>query len=222
MATHLSDPTKILVIFDLDFTLIDNSVAICNAFNYTAKAFQREPFQKAQIMSKIGIPLKEMFLPFLGADDAEKAVQIFRDYYRTHFSEGLKLIPGVKGLLKQLKKIGYNLALLTSKKTELAEQVLEYLKIKTYFPVIIGEQKEFKPKPDPASVKYIISRFSNIRKVFMIGDHPIDCLTAQNAGIQFIGVLTGIHSEEDFQNCMMKGLVFLKSVQWLNPALNLI
>ncbi|MDD1778236.1 MAG: HAD family hydrolase [Candidatus Helarchaeota archaeon] len=218
----MSDPTKILVIFDLDFTLIDNSVAICNAFNNVAKAFQRKPFQKAQIMEMIGIPLKEMFLSFLGTEDAEKAVQIFRDYYQTHFSEGLKLIPGAKGILQKLKKFGYNLALLTSKKTELAEKVLEYLKIKIYFAVIVGEQKEFKPKPDPASINYIMSKFSNVEKAFMVGDHPIDCLTARNAGIHFIGVLTGNHTEQDFQNCIKKDIILLKSVQWLNPASNLI
>jgi phosphoglycolate phosphatase len=218
----LSDPTKILVIFDLDFTLIDNSIAICNAFNHAAKAFQREPFQKAQIMGMIGIPLKEMFLSFLGTEDADKAVLVFREYYQTHFSEGLIFIPGALNLLKNLKKLGYQLAVLTSKKTELAEKVLEYIHIKKYFRVFLGEQKEFEPKPNPASVKYIISKCTNVEKVFLIGDHPIDCLTAQNAGINFIGVLTGNHTEKDFHNCIDRSIILLKSVQEIDPVRHLI
>jgi len=222
MAKTLSDPTKILVIFDLDFTLIDNCVAIRNAFNYAAEALDIKPLDQKQIRANIGIPLKEMFLPYLDSEGAEKAVNYFREYYREHFFEGVKFIPGATALLRKLKKIGYNLALLTSKKTELAEKLLDYLMIKTCFSVIVGEQREFEPKPNPASVHYIISKFPEVEKAFLIGDHPIDCLTAQNAGINFIGVLTGSHSKEDFHICTAKNIIFLKSVREINPVLHLI
>ncbi len=67
-----------------------------------------------------------------------------------------------------------------------------------------------------------IQQSCNRRISIFRGDHPIDCLTALNAGIQFIGVLTGFHSEGDFRSCMLKNIIFLKSEQFLNPALNLL
>jgi len=222
LAKALSEPTKVLVIFDLDFTLIDNSIAICNAFNYALKTLHVKPLKKKQIRANIGIPLKEMFLPYVHSEDAEKAVELFREYYGERFFEGVELIPGATALLRHLKELDFNLALLTSKKTELAKKLLEYLKIKNYFSIIIGEQKEFAPKPNPASIYYIISKFPNIKKTFLIGDHPIDCLSAQNAGINFIGVLSGNYSKKDFQSCTKKNLIFLKSVREINPALHLI
>lgn len=217
----LSVPTKILVIFDLDFTLIDNSFTICKSFEYALNQFQITPPKKEQIKMKIGIPLKEMFLDILDDKNAEKAVHLFREYYGVHFFEGVKFLPGAKELLDKLKDLGYRLALLTSKKTDLAIKLLEYYDLKTYFEYILGEQQEFKPKPHPASIFHIISKFSKMEKVFMVGDHTVDCLAAKNAGINFIGVLTGNTTERELKNCAGKDAFILKSVKDVDPSKHL-
>ncbi|MFX1294036.1 MAG: HAD family hydrolase [Promethearchaeota archaeon] len=218
----MSNPIKTLVIFDLDFTLIDNSFTICKAFNHALSHFQIKPVEKELIIKKIGIPLKEMFLDYLDDEKAEKAIYIFRKYYSIHFFEGVKFIPGAVEILKKLKELGYRIALLTSKKTDLAIKLLEYVGIKNYFEFILGEQKEFKLKPDPTSIKYLFSKFSEIDETFMIGDHVVDCITARNAGIKFIGVLTGNTSLEELQKCAGKNAILLKSIKELNPSRHLI
>ena len=105
----MSDPTKILIIFDLDFTLIDNSTAICNSFNYALRKSNKEPLERTIIIKKVGIPLLDMFLDYLDEGAAKGAVLSFREYYGKNFFEDVKIIPGVIDLLKNLNNIRYNL-----------------------------------------------------------------------------------------------------------------
>ncbi|MHA1277155.1 MAG: HAD family hydrolase [Candidatus Helarchaeota archaeon] len=218
----MSSHAKILVIFDLDFTLIDNSLTICKAFEYTLAKFQITPPARGLIIQMIGIPLKEMFSDYLHARNIEMAIHHFREYYSAHYYEDVKLIPGAIDLLKKLKAFGYRMALLTSKKTELAKKLLEYYHLKQYFEIIIGEQKELKPKPAPDSLKYILSKFAGIKKAFMIGDHLVDCLAAKKAGVQFIGVLTGNTSFQELQKCAGESPILLDSIAQLDPKQHLI
>lgn len=214
----MRDPTKILIIFDLDFTLIDNSFTICNSFIHALELFKVPPPEKARIIQKIGVPLKDMFLDYLDEPNAKKAVQLFRDYYSVHFFEGVELIPGAIALLKELKEQGYRLALLTSKKTDLAIKLMDRIDLKQYFEFILGEQPEFKPKPDPASIFHIMARFPETNRAYMVGDHIVDCMAAQNSSIKFIGVLTGITSEKEFRNYADKDTIILESVKDILPS----
>ena len=210
------------MIFDLDFTLIDNSFTICKAFYFALDSFQVPLPPQERILAKIGIPLKEMFLEYLSAADAEKAKNLFREYYKTHYYEGVKFIPGALEVLEKLKGLGYFLAILTSKKTEYAKKLLEYLQLNKYFSYILGEQEDMAPKPNPAQLKYIISKFPTMERVFMIGDHLVDCLAARFAGIPFIGVLTGNTTEQELRKCAGPSAFLLKSIADLDPSQHLI
>ncbi|MFX1298513.1 MAG: HAD family hydrolase [Promethearchaeota archaeon] len=218
----MSDLTKILVIFDLDFTLIDNSFAICNAFNYALNFFNINPIANDIIIKKIGIPLKDMFLDYLNEENAEKGVLLFREYYSTHFFEGVKIIPGALELLIRLKESGYQLALLTSKKTKYALKLLEHIDLKKYFGFILGEEDYIKSKPDPAPIITARAHFPNVDKAFMVGDHIVDCLAAKNANVAFIGVLTGTTTKEEFKGCAGPNIAVLKSVKEIIPSKHLI
>jgi HAD superfamily hydrolase (TIGR01549 family) len=217
VAKILPDPSKILVIFDLDFTLIDNSYIICKSFEFALRQFNVELPNRARIIKKIGIPLKEMFLEYLEPTEAERAVLAFREYYGEHFFEKVQIIPGAVELLETLSRRQCQLALLTSKKTALAKRLLQRIGFAKYFKFILGEQQEFKPKPDPASLYHIISHFPNIEKAYMIGDHLVDCQAARRAGINFIGVLTGNTPEVELQSCAGEGALILASVEDIVP-----
>ncbi len=218
----MADPTRILVIFDLDFTLIDNSITICKAFEYAFAKFQVSIPERATIMKTIGIPLKDMFLDYLADDDAEKAVTYFREYYKSHYFEDVKFIPGALDVLRQLKALGYQMALLTSKRTDLAVKLLEYYQLKQYFEVILGEQKEFRPKPAPDSLHYILAQFPGIDKAFMVGDHIVDCLASRSAGIGFIGVLTGNTTMQQLRDCAGNKAIILENIARIKPMIHLI
>lgn len=217
----MSDPTTILVIFDLDFTLIDNSYAICQAFIHALQQFSVTPPKVEYIIAKIGIPLKEMFLEYLSAEKAQKAVTYFREHYASHFFENLTCISGAIDLLNDLRDLGYRIALLTSKKTEFAKKLLHHIKMDHYFAYVLGEQEDIAPKPSPASIKFIVAQFSGIQKVYMIGDHVVDCLASKRAGIGFIGVLSGNTPEADLRACAGEASVILETVRDIIPQIHL-
>ena len=56
----------------------------------------------------------------------------------------------------------------------------------------------------------------------MIGDHVVDCLAAKEAGINFIGVLTGNTPEKDLRHCAGKDAPILKSIKDIVPSRHLI
>ncbi len=218
----MSDPTKILVIFDLDFTLIDNSIAIYNAFKYAFSHFQVNQLDNGELIKKIGLSLKTVFLDYLDEARAEKAVQLFREYYSVHFFEGIKFLPGAIDILETLSKLGYKLALSTSKKTDLAIKLVEHIGLKKYFSFVLGDQEGIEPKPSPDPLKYIISQFPGIIKAYMIGDHLVDLISAQKAQINFIGVLTGNTSEKEFRKYARRNTIIIQSVKDIRPSRHLI
>ncbi|MHA1266145.1 MAG: HAD family hydrolase [Candidatus Helarchaeota archaeon] len=218
----MNDPAHILIIFDLDFTLIDNSYVIINAFNYALRQFHHPPPNPSKIRQKIGTPLQEMFLEYLPEPAIDSAVKFFRDYYESHFYEKVRILPGVLPLLKKLQRCGYKLAILTAKRTDLAICLLNHIGLAKYFDLILGEEKTIPPKPDPASIHFIISQFPGIQKVFMVGDHIVDCLAAKRAGISFIGVQTGTTTEEMLQQCVDHTGFILKNLQEFDPSMHLI
>lgn len=57
----LKENKKIVLSFDLDFTLIDNREGIVNSFNYALKKFNLPEIRNLEIEKMIGTPLDEMF-----------------------------------------------------------------------------------------------------------------------------------------------------------------
>ena len=58
----------------------------------------------------------------------------------------------------------------------------------------------------------------NAEEVVMVGDHPVDALCARNAGIRFVGVLTGSWRKEQTEQL---GSVVIPSVKELPDLLDI-
>ncbi len=75
------------------------------------------------------------------------------------------------------------------------------------------------PKPDPSQIYWLIERMKvSSHEVVMVGDHPVDALCARNAGIAFVGVLTGSWSEEQTKQL---GSTVIRSVKELPDLLGI-
>ncbi|MHA2035526.1 MAG: HAD hydrolase-like protein, partial [Promethearchaeota archaeon] len=86
---------KIILSFDLDFTLINNKKGIVNSFNYALRKFNIPKVGKPIIEKMIGIPLNDMFAKFTELDPS-KLSYAFREYYGAKGIHQSKLLPGVK------------------------------------------------------------------------------------------------------------------------------
>lgn len=187
---------KIVLSFDLDNTLINNRKGIVNSFNYALKKFNFPKMERITILKMIGTPLEEMFASVSNLNPSILA-KAFREYYGTEGIYQSKLLPGVKKKLLELKEYNFSLGIITSKKQEMAEKIVKYLKIYSFFDFILGETEDRKNlgKLDPKLKEILLDNYPNNKFIIIIiGDHPKDVMLSNNLNCPFIGVLTGNHS----------------------------
>ncbi len=206
---------KIILSFDLDNTLINNREGIVASFNYALDKFNLSKLEKSEIESMIGTPLNEMFARVTNKDPSELS-SAFREYYGTKGIYQAYLLPGIKSKLEELKKLSFTLGIITSKKQEMAERIIEILKIEGYFDYIIGETEDRKElgKLDP-NLKILLNKKYPGYKIIVIGDHPKDVMLSNNLNCPFIGVLTGHHSTKQLKKLKKGKFLAINSVREL-------
>ncbi|MFX1375686.1 MAG: HAD family hydrolase [Promethearchaeota archaeon] len=183
---------NIILSFDLDYTLINNTKGIVNSFNFALREFNLPEVSKTIIQEMIGLPLNDMFVRFTESDPSKLSSK-FRKYYSAKGIYQSKLLSGVKSKLKELKSSNFKLGIITSKKQSIAFKVIEFLKIDGFFEYIIGETEKIKSKLDPNLTQFL-SRTYPESNFIVIGDHPKDAMLAKKLKCPFIGVLTGFHT----------------------------
>lgn len=208
---------KILLSFDLDFTLIDNWEGIINSFNYSMEKHHLDYLDESLIKDLIGTPLEDIYNKLTIIDPLIMAAS-FREYYARQGIYQAKIFPGVIDKLKQLQRAGFNLGVVTSKKQEMTEKLIKILKIETFFDYIIGEGKIMRSKMDPNLKKVLKDKYPNHFFV-IIGDHPHDRALAEMLDCPFIGVLTGFHTGEQLERDSKVRCIILKSVNEITPML---
>lgn len=180
-----------LVIFDLDFTLIDAEKTIRKCLEYSMKK-TGEKASVETIMAYIGIPLEDMIAKG-GVKDAKKVADAYRELYGKIYLKETFLYPGVKEKLEEMHSKGIALALMTAKGQKFADGLLRHFGLMKMFSVVLGAQPGLKPKPAPDGINKIVEKVGVEKgKTFMVGDTEIDILAAENAGVNAIGVLTGL------------------------------
>jgi len=187
------------IIFDLDGTLIDSSVAVVEAFN---GALGRKGYAAAPadaICAAIGNPLPVMFAPHVPAgQDLNEMVALYRECYSPIYLEKTRLIDGVAEALAGLSRAGFALGIATTKPRYFTEPILTHLGVRGYFSAIVGAEdvKNLKPAPDTLiRAMEILGR--NSGETIFVGDTPLDIGAARAAGVPVACVLTG-HTPPEF------------------------
>ncbi|HUY70257.1 MAG TPA: HAD family hydrolase [Candidatus Baltobacteraceae bacterium] len=185
-----------LVIFDLDGTLIDNRDAIVYAYREMLKEFNYNPPKLEWIYTRIGLPLDATFRIIsnnAGEDVINKMIDSFRDHYIRNCDHGVRMLDGAKELLSYLKNNGFKVGLATTKGDAGLQELLRRMKIDHFFDLAVGLSKEFRPKPDPSMLLYIMDKLSVDRsRTLYVGDTPVDVAAARNANVKSVAVATGM------------------------------
>lgn len=105
----------------------------------------------------------------------------------------LRILPGVEKLLKKLKDEKVLMAVVTSDALKNTREVLEALKVFSFFPVIIGRESTAESKESGVPAKVAVSELGiDPQAAVAIGDAPVDVVMAQQAGLQAaVAVATG-------------------------------
>ena len=183
-----------ILMFDLDGTLTDPKEGITKSFQYALECCGiKEDLENLNRV--IGPPLIDSFMEFYSFD-REKGMYAVEKYRERFSKTGIHenaLYPGIKELLRDLKKIGKTVALATSKPIIFAEQILEEFKIGEYFDVKVGSELDGRLSYKNEVIGEVLRRLGNPPKdsALMIGDRKQDIEGAKALGVHSLGVRFG-------------------------------
>lgn len=200
------------VLFDLDGTLLDTLQDLAAAGNHTLTTMHlpTHPVEDYRHMVGGGVPnLIEKILPPENRGEGTKsiALSLFSKYYGEHKNDLTKPYPGILPMLTALKQAGVQMGVLSNKADHFVQEIVE-----DYFPntfaITLGLREDFAPKPDPASVYYVMQQLgANPASTLYCGDSDVDMITARNAGLAGCGVLWGFRDKKELSSAGASFLV---------------
>jgi phosphoglycolate phosphatase len=180
--------------------LLDSFEAINDAFDAVFSKFQNREITYEESNSYVGVPLEGLLGKLFGKENEEESIKIFRRRYQEVCFDKTSLIKGAKELLVMLKEQNKTLSVATNKTGSISRELLEHLGVKEYFKYIYGVFDGLEGKPSPEMINKIVERTA-IPKIstILIGDSPIDIMTAKNAGIHICSVASGNHKYDELK-----------------------
>jgi phosphoglycolate phosphatase len=189
-----------LLIFDLDGTLIDSRLDLAHAVNATRAQAGRGPLPHEQIFSFVGngapVLIKRSMGPDASDEEVRNALEFFLDYYRHHALDYTVLYPGIHDALNLLYRSGASMAVLTNKPVRISHRIMEGLGIASLFFKIYGGNSFEHKKPHPIGIDTLRAEANALAEAtWMVGDSYVDVQTARNAGVASCGVTWGFQPE---------------------------
>lgn len=189
-----------LAIFDFDGTLVDSAPGIVDVMRECCVEYKFSSKTLELWSHLIGVPLVrqvEILFPDHPHEFHEEVAARYRVIYDTKAIEICPLFKGLEEMLRELKKAEILISIASSKRRHLIDLVVEYHSLAKYFSLIVGAEEVTKHKPDPESVFYTLEKLNTkVEEAVVIGDSSFDLDMARNAGVDAIGVTTGIHTRE--------------------------
>ncbi len=190
------------VCFDFDYTLGDSTDAIVAGFkNGLTKLGWPEPDREA-VRKTVGYLLEDAYTLLTGDEDPEHRaafrplfLEVAHELQRTQST----LFPGAVELLRGLRGRGIKLGVVSTKRTDILETILERHGVLKDLELVIGSDRVKRHKPDPEGLELALGLLGAERtELLFCGDTVLDAGAARNAGVDFAAVLNGTTPAEDF------------------------
>jgi phosphoglycolate phosphatase len=198
-----------LLVFDLDGTLIDSRVDLCNSVNAMLAHLGKPTLPGPVIASYIGDGASMLVRRALGDPEGDAgdeayvtdALHFFLNYYRLHKLDFTYVYPGVQDALAAIRSAQPDLpmAVLTNKPVVPSREICAHFGLDRFFFQNYGGNSFHTKKPDPHGLLTLIDEASTLngrpitpQQTVMIGDSDIDILTARNCGALSLGCLFGL------------------------------
>lgn len=195
-----------LAIFDLDGTLADTKVDLAGATNHTLTQLGLPTHDVEEVATFVGGGLKLLLKRALGphGEDAamlERALAIFRPYYKAHMTDATRPYPGTMKMLDALVQAGIHSAIATNKPRLFTGGLVAGVFGTRFDPVIAcgsSPDDDAPRKPDPTCVAMCRAKFPEIpaERVIFVGDSVVDIETSRNAGLEVVSVTWGYAARE--------------------------
>lgn len=194
---------KKALIFDFDYTLGDSTNGIVICVNHALRRLGYPEREIEEIKRTVGLTLKQTYEVFAKKQDEEEAQQfvaLFTKKADEVILTNTTLYPDVKDVLQKLKNHGIKIGIVTTKYHYRIDAILGKYNAGGLVDIIVGGDDVKVEKPDPEGLLWAAGELKLEKsEVLYVGDSLVDAQTAENAGIDFAGVLTGTTTEKDFE-----------------------
>jgi phosphoglycolate phosphatase len=209
--------TPRLLVFDLDGTLIDSRIDLCNSVNAMLSHFGKYTLAEPTIASYIGdgastLVRRALAHAHLVADEPDphddtfivEATSWFIDWYRVHKLDYTYVYPGVLESLALIRERhpALPMAVLTNKPVHPSRDICRHFNLDRYCYQIYGGNSFESKKPDPEGLLTLIAEAERLTSTLilpsetvMIGDSHVDVETARACGVRSLGCTFGLSPE---------------------------
>lgn len=192
------------ILFDLDGTLTDPGEGITNSVAYALEHYGIHNTDRRELYCFIGPPLLDSFQKFYGLsyEQAERGVNLYREYYRDRGIFENKVIPGIPALLEHLQTAWKKLVVATSKPEEFSLRILDHYGLASYFDFVAGALMDNSRTDKAKVIAYALKETGIVPgdEVIMVGDREHDVIGAKKNGLSCIGVLFGYGSADELRS----------------------
>ncbi len=197
MTTH---PQPLAVLWDMDGTLIDQTVAIVRCYEAVIAELGHPAPDRQAIRRSLGGPMASTMALFVEDSQLEDACQQFRARFPEMMYDGMVILPGALACMKYFAGLKIPQAILTNKHGETARAVSKHCGFDTFVRVCLGNGDTEWSKPEPELGRTVLERLGiEAAGVIMIGDSPTDVATALAIDIPCYAVATGAHRAAELQ-----------------------
>ena len=183
---------RILLVFDLDGTLVDSVPDLRAAVNEMLRERGRPPLSPSEVKRMVGDGAPALVARALAASGADPAgagdaLARFLEIYEANAVQLSRPYPGVRETLTALRRRGYRAAVCTNKPQRATMAVIEGLGFLPLFDGVAGGDHFVVKKPDPGHLLGLIGELgASVTATAMIGDNENDAAVAHAAGVPLV------------------------------------
>jgi pyrophosphatase PpaX len=176
------------VLFDLDGTLINTNELIISSFLHTLNTYYPNQYKREDVLPFIGPSLHDTFSK-IDESKVEEMIASYRQFNHDHHDELVEEYETVYETVRELKKQGYKVGIVTTKARQTVEMGLQLSKLDEFFDVVvtIDDVEHVKPHPEPLQ-KALELLNAKPEEALMVGDNHHDIVGGQNAGTKTAAV----------------------------------
>lgn len=188
-----------IILFDLDGTLIESTEAITSTFHHAFDVQGETNPTDAEIQALIGHPLDVMFARLgVSEDRVWDFVDTYKKRYRTISKIKTELLPNAVDAI-ELASTFATLGIVTTKTGLYSQELMEHFGVMHHFKVLIGREHVEQPKPHAEPILKALEQLPFDEDVWMIGDTELDLLCARDSKVNSIAVLCGYGTKESLK-----------------------
>lgn len=185
------------IYFDLDGTLTDPFEGITKSILYALSHLDAPPPSDQKLRAFIGPPLQVTFTELVGAQQAGRALELYRERFAdVGWAENIPYA-GIHEALEGLKSTGNTLFVATTKPWMFAEKIVEHFGMSHYFTAVFGSELDGTRVDKTELLSWALPQHSNGSTAIMVGDREHDMIGALNNGMDVLGVSYGYGSIEE-------------------------